>query len=257
MNLVLHFDINGTIIPSDSTEVGTIEENANMVISKSVYGKIHDSWILNDDYRDQTDSISYYDYLKLVKEKLYKKKSFTFTEKNNPGESLQLMVKPVIEAMDSFFFKSFLKVLEAYPNAKIIFRTFGLDGDEVVQRLKIIDPERFNDVAIGKFSYDDGIPVLVGSDKKYRGMEEINQLIKSSTNLLFIENYEHWNSHDRAVEYGKQLLGDADMLQIFFDDNTCVNILDHLNAYYQQVNTLDALFNEFYLVDHIRSITKC
>ena len=39
--LVLHFDINGTITPVDTTEIGTTFSAANMVISKSVYGKDH------------------------------------------------------------------------------------------------------------------------------------------------------------------------------------------------------------------------
>ena len=33
--LVLHFDINGTITADDTTEPGSHEENANMVLAKS------------------------------------------------------------------------------------------------------------------------------------------------------------------------------------------------------------------------------
>ena len=65
--LVLHFDINGTITPVDTTEPGTKEQNANMVIAKSVYGKVNNEvWTLNDDPYEETDSITYYDYLKSI-----------------------------------------------------------------------------------------------------------------------------------------------------------------------------------------------
>jgi len=68
--LVLHFDINGTITSVDSTELGSDYENANMTLAKSVYGTVtNNSWSLNSDYRDPTNSISYYDYLKTIGEK--------------------------------------------------------------------------------------------------------------------------------------------------------------------------------------------
>lgn len=271
MRLVLHFDINGTIIANDSTEVGTKEENANMVLSKSVYGKIiNNLWQLNKDYHDKKDSISYYDYLKLnslsilaepvtaysgnsgvadinLNQLGYKKKSFLFTEKGNPGESLQHLVKPVMDAMDSFFFKSFLRILDKYPEAKIILRTFGLDGDDVVERLGKIYP-RIRDTIKGKFNYTDDIPVLtLENDKILVGMDEVNNFIKSApNNLLFFENYAYWNGHRRDKTCGKLLLGDPEMVQIFFDDNVCVNILNDKNAYYVEVNTLKALLDETY-----------
>src|SRR5580704_11421813 len=94
--VVLHFDINGTITAVDSTEVGTDAENTNMTLARSAYGKVVDGkWTINTDYNEVTDSISYYDYLKSVDKTNYKKRSFTFTDKGQPGESLKELFQTV------------------------------------------------------------------------------------------------------------------------------------------------------------------
>jgi len=99
--LILHFDINGTITAFDSTEPGTDLQNSNMVLAKSVYGTINDDeWIMNDNYKNLTaGSVSYYDYLKMVKKNpKYKSMSFIFTDENNPGHSLRHLV-PIMEKL--------------------------------------------------------------------------------------------------------------------------------------------------------------
>lgn len=259
-NLVLHFDINGTITPVDTVEPGTNEQNSNMVIAKSFYGKkMNDQWILNDpeNYFNESESMTYYDYLKTIT-KDYKKISFTFTHKNNPGESLNYLIDPLMKSMDNFLFSSFLNVLHEYPDAKIVFRTFGLDADEVIHYLRTNSKTefKFRDIVKGKFVYAHDVTFIeLDTDEIIIGMDNFNKLIKtSSVPLAFVENYNHWNSHDRDSKYGKQLLGDDDIIQIFFDDNECVNIIDGVNCHFVKINTIHALQNDKYYVNHISKI---
>jgi hypothetical protein len=258
--LVLHFDINGTITPVDTTEPGNKVENSNMVISKSVYGKFLDGkWTLNvpEQLYDTTNSITYYDYLKLVG-KDYKKISFSFTEEGNPGETLAFMVPELVESMDIFLFKSFLKACDKYPGALIVFRTFGLDADEVIEFMRTNEKtkESFATMIQGTFTYPEGNPLItIEKCEQILGMETFNELLlKTPNHLAFKESYKFWNDHKRNKINGKQLLGHEKMTQIFFDDNDCVNILDPTNCHFMKVNTLRALQNEDYFVDFIRNV---
>ena len=253
MKKVFHFDINGTIIPNDTTESGTDEENANMIIAKNVYGtvSVSNKWYLRTSniYNSQA-AITYYDYLRQYY-KDYKLRAFTFTHPGNPGETLNKFVEPLMNAMTAFLFPSFLKVLEKYHDTTIVFRTFGLDADEVIHYLRTNKKttKMFGNVIKGKFTYPNGeIHLTLEDGTVLVNMDKVNELIKSAPpeqHFAFIENYNHWNDHNRDKEHGKQLLGDKDILQIFFDDNPCVNMSGE-NVHFVQVNTLNVLFDENY-----------
>lgn len=258
--LVLHFDINGTITPVDTTEPGSKEENANMVIAKSVYGTVNNNnWTLNQEYdKESTDSITYYDYLKTI-DNQYKKKSFTFTHPGEPGESLAHLVPLLVNSMDIFLFQSFLNVLHEFPDALIVFRTFGLDADEVIEFLRTNEKtsHKFKNIIKGDFSYDHEERPLITLENGHQisEMHKFNKFIlNTDTHLALKESYDHWNRNHRSKKCGKQLLGHEDMLQIFFDDNDCVNVINGYNSHFVKINTLAALQNNSYYVDHIRNI---
>ena len=263
LRLVLHFDINGTITPVDTTEPGSKEQNANMVIAKSVYGKvINNNWVLNDDPYDETDSLTYYDYLKSIDMSNYKLRSFTFTEPLEPGNKLAHMIPLLVDSMDTFLFQSFLNVLHKYPDALIVFRTFGLDADEVIDYLRTNEKttKHFKTVVKGEFSYTNNnhnsiLLSLDNNDEPVIGMHKFKELIRTSEpHLALKESYNFWNANKRNKECGKQLLGDKEMLQIFFDDNDCINVIDDKNSHSVKINTLQALLNDNYYVDFINDI---
>ena len=262
LRLVLHFDINGTITPVDTTEPGSKEQNANMVIAKSVFGKvINNTWTLNDDPYNETDSLTYYDYLKSIDMSNYKLRSFTFTNTDEPGNKLAYMIPVLIDSMHTFLFQSFLNVLHKYDDALIVFRTFGLDADEVIDYLRTNDKttKHFKTVVKGEFKYsNDHNSILLSldnNDEPIIGMHKFNELIRTSEpHLALKESYNFWNSNKRNKECGKQLLGDDKMLQIFFDDNDCINVLDDKNSHFVKINTLQALLNDNYYVDFINNI---
>lgn len=266
MNLVLHFDINGTITPVDTTEPGNKEENANMVISKSVYGTVKEGkWTLNNsennsDKNKNCENISYYDYLKTI-DKNYKKKSFSFTHPGQPGDSLSHLVPVLIESMDIFLFRSFLNVLKEFPDALIVFRTFGLDADEVIHFLRTDEKtsDNFKNIIKGDFTYDEnGNPIVaLENSLSISGMSAFNSfLLETNNHLALKESYEYWDKNKRDRKCGKQLLGHKDIIQIFFDDNDCINVIDSTNCFPVRINTLDALQNPSYYTDIIRGIIE-
>lgn len=288
MKLVLHFDINGTITAVDTTEPGTKEENANMVLSKSYFGKVDKTdWVINDPdhYFDSSPgNISYYDFLK-SRTKQYKKFSFTFTKSGNPGESLQEFVPIIIRSTESFLFDSFKNALKKYPNALIVLRTFGLDTDDVI---KCIHESENKDRSFinGKFRYplaDQALPMSldiclesnhssVMEFRTFDGLCDINNLYlkcfdedntkATTTSLALIEDYVHWNSAKRSVEFGKKIQDHPDMIQIFFDDNDCVSIHPDpktkriQNSYFVKVNTLFAMNDPLYITKTIDEILQ-
>ena len=261
--LVLHFDINGTITPVDTTEPGNNIENANMVVAKSVFGKvINNIWTLNDNPYNEKDSLTYYDYLKSIDMSNYKLRSFTFTEPLEPGNKLAHMIPLLVDSMDTFLFQSFLNVLHKYPDALIVFRTFGLDADEVIDYLRTNEKttKHFKTVVKGEFSYTNNnhnsiLLSLDNNDEPVIGMHKFNELIRTSEpHLALKESYNFWNYNKRNKVCGKQLLGHDEILQIFFDDNDCINVLDDKNSHSVKINTLQALLNDNYYVDFINDI---
>ncbi len=256
--LILHFDINGTITPVDTTEPGNNIENANMVIAKSVFGKvINNKWILNENYYDEKESMSYYNYLRL-NDKNYKQKSYTITNEGEPGEQLVHLIPLLLKSMETFLFSSFLNVLNVFPNARIIFRTFGLDADEVIEYLINKHPTNFKTIIKGGFSYSDNNIVLTLDNGLYfKGMDNVNEYFYKTHNyhhLALKESYDYWNKNNRNKLNGKQLLGNIGMTQIFFDDNDCVNVIDPINSHFIKINTLCALLDDQYYVNLVNKI---
>lgn len=250
---VFHFDINGTIILVDTTEPGNDIENANMVIAKSIYGKvINNIWTMNDDYLDETNSISYYNYLRQSGQD-HKSKSYVTTQKNEPGEKLSYLIPSLIQSIESFVFPSFLNVLNKYPHVLIVFRTFGLDADEVIDHLKSKYESNFKTIIKGEFSYENDEIILKLEDGTcLRGMQNINGYFKETNNHCALkESYNYWNKNSKSKLCGKQLCGDSDMKQLFFDDNDCVNVMDSTNCSFIKINTLGALLDEDYYINLI------
>lgn len=216
MQHILHFDINGTITAFDSTDNFNKIQETSSQLSKSFYGKIYNgSWIMNNNCFDTIDSITYYQYLKNTTDD-YKKLATEFTEKNNPGHSLNdicinLSQKP------NFLFDSFVKLIKTFPNNKIIFRTFGRDREHVLNELvKINYTKKF---IIGKMEQG----VLIIGDNKYSEPNDINNvLLNNDSNFIIKEDYKYWMANNKDNNYGKLLFNSENHIQHFFDDNDCV-----------------------------------
>lgn len=245
MTQVIHFDINGTITCHDSTELGTATENANLLIAKNVHGTFSDHWVLKKDYFNRTDAVSYYDYLKLI-HKDYKSYAYKITLEY---PALAYLVPKIMAT--PFLFPSFIKTIEKYPEAKIVFRTFGNDADELIIHLKRHFPERFDIVNKGTMSYNLGIPNLKVNGCVLTSMDDINNTLEYCLPIIIKEDYNYWNQNGRDATHGKCIKGCDFLQQIFFDDNNCVNVIDSQNAKFIRVNPLEALLDEDYFNKYI------
>ncbi len=269
--LVLHFDVNSTITAVDSTEEGTDEQNANMLLAKSCFGKVSlydhnwtlnpckEQWFKSSSYVD----ITYYDYLKL-RTPDYKKQSFVFTQHGMPGHLLADLVTPIALSFKSLVFQSFTRVVSEYlgdENTTFVFRTFGHDGEAVLMCLVDQGYDDFGDHNMVKceFIHEGNSSSLIVHHPLRTvlpndSIRHLNALVQKNKNKHFLvkEDYNYWNNNkrgnQRVAEFGKQLLGEPDAIHIFFDDNECVNIVsgnedDKTEAYFVKVNPIEALQN--------------
>ena len=247
--LVLHFDINGTITLFDSDEPGNKLENVNMVIARSAYGKVlNGKWIPNKNWRDEKDSISYYKYLKKTTPD-YKKQSYISTNKGKPLEHLVNYIQKLLKS--DFLMDSFIEIIKEYgenPDVIIVLRTFGADTDNTVKNLQKCIRENTKLIIKGTFNhYDDRPVVKLENGHTIHGLDDLNKYFLHIDHYLALqEDYDYWNNKGRTNKYGKQLLGDSKITQIFFDDNNCVNVINDLNTKFVKVNTLDAIDKNYY-----------
>lgn len=263
LKLILHFDINGTITNYDSTENPNHQQMVNMILSKNSFGKIlNDQWILNEHpLIEDAESITYYDYLKLVNIHQYKQISFLFTQENQPGQSLKDYHSQMLENKNLLcIFPSFIKVMNNYSDAKIIFRTFGNDGNLILDQLK--NKYGYHKEFIkGQIQRTDCGPILqLETGEKYFGIGEINQLINlSKFNLMLKEDYKYWSLNNRNRLGGKVFIIDDNYHQLFFDDNDCVVCYDIKGNLIKdcehliKINTISAQLDENYYVRHIEN----
>ena len=242
--LVLHFDINDTITAFDKTDDLSPEIKCNIIIARSVFGHMVDNcWIMSTDPYDES-GITYYDYIK-QSNKNYKEITGSFTK--NEGYKFHYLIEKMVNSMTTdFLFPSFIKVCSQYPNAKIVFRTFGSDGEKVLQEFSK-EPVTKGFFIVNKLVLDNGTC--------FEGLSKINDFLKSTPNPLFIqEDYHHWNYNGKSSQYGKQLLGATDFTQVFFDDNPCVNVIDNINAYFVKINTLRAMLESDYFLNKLKCL---
>jgi hypothetical protein len=260
---VFHFDINGTVTHVDSTEEAEGDDYINLTMAKSIYGKVIDNqWKINDDPYDMIDSMKYRDYLLLTK--LPEKIAFTFAQ----DFKLEHIFDKINSLLDKPIFDSFLTILKKYPDAKLVFRTFGNDGPLIINTLKqehSLDNLNLKEWKFFKMIYPDehcDDYKLKNDDCEIIGHRNINQyILETSFNICITDNYHNWNSHQKKITHGKAFFNDEKMLQIFFDDNLCVNLIDklnneHNNAHICKVNTIRALTEPDYYVKMVDNITN-
>lgn len=266
--LILLFDINGTITSFDSTDIKEIvdvngqsikvtpQDNANMLIAKSTSGIIvNDQWI-KDDHCGK-DSITYYNHVRNTTPH-YKLRSFEFTTAGQPGESLNHLVPRVVDSFTKLVFDSFLTIVEQYPEAVIILRTFGADSNEILQYLanqSEIISRRFEKTKLGTISHQGKEPIFNLESGTYT-LDQFNELLKTlDTPLALTEDYHYWQANKRTAECGKVIKSHPQLIQIFFDDNPCVHIVNsNSTTHFIPINTVRAIDEPYYYVEIVKNI---
>jgi hypothetical protein len=115
-----HFDINGTIIGTDSTDKATLDEAVCECICRNTC---------------YTGYESYYAYLKETFPASYKDKCYQLEGQ----DELRSQLKSVFQ---KGLFDSFLAVLKLYPDDEFVLRTFGHDGPMVLNCLSSEDRQK-------------------------------------------------------------------------------------------------------------------
>lgn len=279
-HLILNFDINKTIIATDTVNNKTVEETLNELLALT-YWDCWDSTIQNP--------ISFANYVKeyLVPgydhnpqiqslRRLHLSHFLDYLKKNS-HPYYEVAHKEYQEALVSLkesktqVFPSFYLLLDHLDKNQIsytiIFRSFGNEISLVTNEVNNTYKTMFHRTAKfreGKLGFDD-------AETWIESPQEIYQALLKHTHLAIHDDWFYWNKHDRSASKGKPFLIERDdpaVLSIFFDDNICnhteTNIITPYDVAKKEfipineliesghaicVDTLQAINNKNYFID--------
>ncbi len=280
--LIIHFDINNTLIASDRIENKSSENAICFLLAKK-----------HVDYWDKTlsEPISYYDYvynvvvpgdskdkdLKKIRKQYLDRFIDDLREQQHPlyakiNEEFNTM-NTKLSSLKGTVFASFYKLLKFLDAEQIqysiILRTFGGDLDFIAAEInETLGTEFF----AAKANFKNG--ALVTEFGTLTDAESIYGFMTTSGNLMIQDDWNPWNLHHESSEYGKPFYlkpDDTSVFQIFFDDNIEIDddveniigpkdvktnlpikvseIIKTKNAV--RVNTIDAILNDDYFTKHV------
>lgn len=239
-HLLLHFDVNETLISSDRAGNKTIDDVLNELLSKK-YSAVWDDTL--------NESMTFEKYVhKIVypipeedgdaypglgrKNELHKKRNWMcrhfidyLKEHNHP--LYEEVVKEhddvllVLRGSEGRVFPSFYRLLaeldEKQISYSIILRSFGLEIFEIRSEMEAFYNLNFDHS--GKFS--GGILHLEGLEP-LTCHQEIYKILKSRGHIAIQDDWNHWAAYGFSSKYAKLFVYDPDdheTLSIFFDDN--------------------------------------
>ncbi|SNW63057.1 Hypothetical protein ORPV_1153 [Orpheovirus IHUMI-LCC2] len=226
--LVLHVDINGTIVGFDSTDPNaSIREAAAESFARSIN---------LDGSFNRPGQESYYEFAKKSNPKGYKEEVYKFLEKYPEHKDTY---ERVVKVFEGGLFPSFHKLVREYvcengarKKAVLVLRTFGKDGRWVTEELY----DRH-----GMLMEEDTPEELT-----YQTISGIMLLLQTQ-NILTVDDYKRWDSNGRLPKYGKVIKGHPNLIQYGFDDNDCMYGIGE-GVYINKVNTVEAALDEDYFV---------
>lgn len=229
-HLILHFDMNKTLIASDRQGGKTSHD----VVSADIAGLVMDYW--NDSL---VVPISYADYVNHYllpnpnnsreiknqqKEKISKVLQFLDETAHPDYARMQRTYHKAIAALEkqeTQVFNSFYRLIEFLNESgasyTLVIRTYGSEGSEVARELNNIFGESFiEDFRSLQKGYLDGSEYDL-----YKLVANIDH------HLLVQDDYDWWFSHGKNWKYGKPFpvdLGDSKTISLFFDDNAKIDV---------------------------------
>lgn len=258
MKLVIHFDLNNTLLVMDSTSghanlAGTISETLSKAALGTVFhtpsGKIWCGYVKDPlTPRGSPDEMSWYEFQRsqIPIDAVLKEKAATFIETD--GKYLRDEYDVLLRQGEEVFV-SFYVTLHLFRSAKYVFRSFGKDIPTFVSKL-------------GK----DGVTSSVAIYHSRQGCIEVRHeetsllnpksftkdlLVGGSEQFLAIqEDYDWWKKNGKKAKHGKIIHGDDDLLQIGFDDLNCMITKDR-NAVAVQISTVGAAMVPTYFAEKI------
>jgi len=230
--LILHFDVNETIIASDQATGKSTQDNINRALAN----KFKEKWSEN-----LAEPITYKDYVyqyllpsnkqdpKLKAKRLEKLFHFVDFIKSSEYPIKKQVIAEYQYSMSKFdtqdsvqIFPSFFVMIEELKKENIPFtiqiRTFGHDLDAVVQAIQkrvscrfFEQSARFENKELFVKNRPEPITTLGGIYEFFK---------MNSTGVQ--DNWQEWNDHSSQAAYGKMFpidLSDPHTTSIFFDDN--------------------------------------
>jgi len=260
--LILHFDINGTITTVDSTDDHLdTSSRVNVIISKSVFGKVNEvgEWVMNDDpFLIGDGDTSYYNHLKKIGSKHL---AYVFTNKGELGEPFRKYYDDIVKhELGDIIFRSFLKVLDKYNDAKLVLRTFGNDGPMIVDHINTVHGYEKPFIYATYVRTDDQHMLKLSNDEII-GLKNISDFISQHPdNICIKDDYEYWCANNNYIKHkGKPLIVNELDVQIFFDDNDCVVTYGHKgdlkeDTYFNRINCIQAMLDHDYYIRLIDAV---
>lgn len=225
--LLLHFDVNKTLINSDSVTGKTADEIFINQLAEDTYYQWDENY----------PAMTYKSYVYTIllpgsdSDRLLKKErralicQFLEKVKEYPKitNSVHDQYRQLKEKANDSVFNSFITLIEKLRsqniNFIIILRSFGKD-------LKEVEKEIFHKTGIfftkmGKFK--EGVLHLKGDENKI--IEKTEDLFKffskSQEHISIQDSYRYWNKHHEESMYGKKFIfnNNATVLSFLFDDN--------------------------------------
>lgn len=282
--LVLHFDVNNTIIAEDRANDKSLEDNLNSLLAERYVGL----W-----EKSQETPMSYYDYVHRVlfpgpkgdKElkkarKQYLSRFLLFLEETHhplapEAARAYQALKGKIDEQDNPVFMSFFALLgyleENDITFSVVLRSYGMDLGAVVSGVESYLERPFFDEH-GAFREGN----LFIEENCYSDRNDIYAYLTSGKNLVVKDDWLWWSSHGTSTEYGKPYYvddQDSDLLQIFFDDNAkcyssstnVINAVDRRTGLgypveklaetgkIVRVDTFQAILEDAYFIDKVKA----
>ena len=276
--LLLHFDINGTVIAGDSVDDDmSLDQKASELLTKHIFGKItmvngRPVWKPSRKFlNDQPGTISFNKFARAHLNYYggFMRYCYMFKDSHvgNKFKVIHSMIKAILKKNRIFqSFKNLIHYLrrEGY-DYHIVFRTFGHDADHVIRELNAehllhaVESDGKKKVHIKKLVMKDFMDYDDLSDSYKRFAQTISD---HDTNYFVCDNYDFWNSHDKKPEFGKQIIcADSSVINIGFDDNPCMMPIDtHGNVilknkkYVFKISPIIAMNDENYYISLFRSL---
>lgn len=281
-HLVLHFDINKTLIATDKATGKSVDNILNELLAVDTY-YIWDPSV--------THPISYEEYVRTVlvpgafndlkvKEKrrgYLEHFLFDLCKRNHPlypelkSRYCELLNK--LQAMDGIVFSSFYKALNELDQRKIpytiVLRSFGEEVKDVAQEIN----KKYGPL-ISRYGYFEG-PVLLIEGERLNKPSDIYKALMQP--IAIRDDWKYWMTGGQKEAFGKPFFVDLDnkeRIDIFFDDNINflggeINIVsprdsktgspvsvDDLRKRHQlvRVNALEAILNNNYYIEKIKEV---
>lgn len=237
--MFFNFDINGTVIGFDSTNKGGNSYAVCESICRSMKG-----FVVNGKFLEFIEgTMTYYEYLKQFYPKDYRTRVGKLLDRCPHKVDLYDYLLPIF---DQYFFPSFLRVIEKLkPEDKIIFRTFGHDGPEVISRLNEKYGLKFISLTSKWVNDQPKFFDSVGNEIDFL------TIVEEKEHILIKDDYRYWNDHRRLAQCGKFIFPIPNQKQICFDDNDCMFTPDP-QVQICRINTISAAIDQNYYVNLIK-----